>query len=93
MKDVMEAKFSLKTDCNEYYMASKNNVAHYINCKNCFAFRLEGKDFYFPANKVAKIKVIADIFNKHLEPGVAKQLPPEMVERPKNCYGFSDYKA
>ena len=89
--DVMEKNFGLKTDRNEFYVVGKTNVLHHIPCENGFALRLECAPFYFSEDKVAKIKAIADVLNRHFEPGVEKLLPPEMVTRPKDCFGFEDY--
>lgn len=88
----MEKSFDLKTDRNDYYVVGKTNVLHHIPCKNGFALRLECAPFYFSEDKVAKIKTIADVLNRHFEPGVEKPIPPEMVTRPQECFGFEDYK-
>lgn len=92
LADVMEKSFGLKTDRNDYYVVGKTNVLHHIPCKNGFALRLECAPFYFSEDKVAKIKAIADVLNRHFEPSVEKPLPSEMVIRPKDCFGFEDYK-
>lgn len=89
---LMEMKYGLKTDKNEYYVVqAKVNVLHHINCKNGFVLRLESAPFYFAADKVARIQTIADVLNRHFDDEVEKTLPGEMLERPENCFGFSDY--
>ena len=46
----------------------------------------------FDANFLEIAKAIADVFNESFEPGVHKELPPEMVTRPKGRYfGMGDY--
>lgn len=92
LSEVMEKSFNLKTDRNDYYVVGKTNVLHHIPCENGFALRLECAPFYFSEDKVAKIKAIADVLNRHFEPGVEKPIPPEMVTRPQECFGFEDYK-
>ena len=88
----MEELYKLKTDRNDYYTVGKTNILHHIACENGFALRLECVPFYFSEDKVAKIKTIADILNKYFEPDVEKLIPPEMVSRPKDCFGFEGYK-
>ena len=88
----MEELYKLKTDRNDYYTVGKTNILHHIACENGFALRLECVPFYFSEDKVAKIKTIADVLNKYFEPDVEKLIPPEMVSRPKDCFGFEGYK-
>ena len=88
----MEKSYGLKTDRNEYLALGRANVLHHLPCENGFALRLECAPFYFAADKVAKIKTFADVMNRHFEPGVEKPVPQEMISRPKECFGFEDYK-
>lgn len=92
LSKTLEEEFGVKTDCNEYYVASKKMLTHFIPGCNGFALRIECRTIYFPANKIARIKAIADALNRAFEPDIEKQLPPEMLERPKECFGFEDYK-
>lgn len=88
----LESQFSIKTDKNEYYTVNrKDNVLHHIDCKNGFALRIECSCIYFPVDKMAKIKAFADCLNRHFEPDVAKPIPPEMLSRPKECFGYEGY--
>ena len=57
-----------------------------------FALRMECYVIYFASDKMAKIKDMADIINKHLEPGIEKPLPADMLTRPLDCYGYRGYK-
>lgn len=91
LSEVMERDFSLKTDCNEYYKVGKQSILRHIACKNAFALRFECAELYFAEDRVARIKAIADVLNRAFEAGIEKALPPEMVDRPKECFGFEDY--
>ena len=90
--EILESKYSMPVDKNEYYGISKDNLLHRISCKNGFALRMECYVIYFASDKMAKIKDMADIINKHLEPGVEKPLPADMLTRPLDCYGYRGYK-
>jgi len=92
LSKTMEESFAMKTDFNDYYVALKNNLIHRLNVNNGFALRMECKDIYFPTDKMAKIKCIADILNKHFEPEVKKQIPEEMIVKPADWFGFNGYR-
>ena len=90
--EILESKYSMPVDKNEYYGISKDNLLHRISCKNGFALRMECYVIYFAADKMAKIKDMANIINKYLEPGVEKSQPADMLTRPLDCYGYRGYK-
>jgi len=87
----MEERFSMKSDKNKYYVANSKNLAHFINCRNSFSLRFECREIYFPADKIAKMKTVADVLNSHFEPDVQKSLPPEMMTKPEKAFGFESY--
>lgn len=91
MATCLESKYGLKTDKNDYYIASKDNLLHHINCENGFALRIECKDIYFPENKIAVMKSIADIINHCFGTGEDCSFPEEMKHRPQDCFGYSGY--
>lgn len=93
LSGTMEKNFGMKTDKNEYYVIHhRNNVLHHIDCRNGFALRMECVPIYFSADKMAKIKTMAEIMARNFEPEVQKDIPQEMLVRPKECFGFEDYK-
>lgn len=87
----MVKQFNLRVDKNDYYATSKKNIMHHLICKNGFALRLECRDIYFPADKIAKIKLYADLINKHFGTGQSCSFPDEMMKRPENCFGYEGY--
>jgi len=89
----MNLKYSLNCDRNKWYASQKNyNIAYNINADNVFTLRVEAYLWVYDANFLEFTKTIADIFTKHLEPGVVKELPPEMVKRRfGQDFGFTDY--
>lgn len=88
----MEKEFGIKTDKNDYYVVQAGvNLLHRLNCKNGFALRFECQDFYFPSDKLLKLKTISDCLNRHFEPGKDKPIPVEMLTRPKECFGYEGY--
>jgi len=89
--ETIESNYNLKTDKNDYYVTSKNNILHYLHCNNGFALRIECRDIYFPADKIAKFKTIADLINKYFGTGEECRIPDEMVTRPKDCFGYNGY--
>lgn len=92
LSKTLEDGFGLKTDSNDYYTASKKMLVNFIPEANGFALRIECRAIYFPADKMTRIKAIADVMNRAFEPGVVKPLPQEMLERPRECFGYEDYK-
>lgn len=88
---VMEHDFRMPVDRNEFFGITKTNLMHHISCKNGFALRIECYLIYFATDRIAKIKTMADLINKHFEPGVDKPIPAEMLNRPENCSGYRDY--
>ena len=89
----LEDKFSLKTDKNDHYVVNKtDNILKHLDCTNGFALRIECREIYFPADRVARIKEIADCMNRSFEPGVEKQIPQEMKKRPAECFGYTGYE-
>lgn len=88
----MEDEFSLKCDSNDYYVALKNNLIHYLHCRNGFALRIECRDIYFPNDKMAKIKRMAEVINHNFAPDEEMQIPAEMVTRPEDWFGYNGYK-
>ncbi len=92
LSKTLEEGFGVKIDCNDYYVSSKKMLAHFIPGCNGFALRFECRAIYFPANKIARIKAIADALNRAFEPDIEKHLPQEMLEHPRECFGFEDYK-
>lgn len=92
LADALETKYQMPVDKNEYYGVSKENLLHRIACKNGFALRMECYVIYFANDKMAKIKDIADIINRHLEPGVEKPIPADMLVRSEDSYGYRGYK-
>lgn len=91
LSKTLEDGFGIKTDCNDYYMASKKMLVNYIPGANGFAMRMECRTIYFPADKMARIKAIADALNRAFEPEVEKSIPPEMLERPAEGFGYEGY--
>ena len=92
LSKTLEDGFGIKTDSNDYYTASKKMLVNFIPGCNGFALRMECRSIYFPANRLARIKAIADALNRAFEPDVEKSLPPEMIDRPEECFGYEDYK-
>lgn len=93
LSSILEKKYGLQTDRNDYYVIQqKVNLLHHIKCGNGFALRLECASFYFPDDKLEKIKDIADCINRHFEPEMQKTLPPEMLNRPEDCFGYNGYQ-
>lgn len=88
---IMESRYAMPVDRNEYYGVSKDNILHRIACNNGFALRMECYLIYFAADKMSKIKDMADIINKHFEPDVEKSLPKDMLTRPTECLGYRSY--
>lgn len=85
-------RFHLKSDKNEYYPIGGNNLMYHLNCQNGFALRLECRDIYFPADKMAKIKLYADLINKYFGTGTECAFPDEMKKRPADCFGYNGYE-
>ena len=83
--------FDIRTDCNDYYTASSKMLVNFIPGAEGFAMRMECRAIYFPADKMARIKAIADALNRAFEPAVKKRIPPEMLERPADCFGYDGY--
>lgn len=90
--DVMENDFQMPVDRNEYFGITKTNLLHQIECPDGFAIRVECHAIYFSSDRMAKIKAMADIINRHLEPGVDKPIPAEMMTRPDDGFGYRGYK-
>ena len=91
MNSTMTEKFNTPCDKNKYYEVPGNSIAKRLNCKNVLFFRPEGHVIYFSAEKEEMIKTIADVFNRNLEPDIKKSIPPEMLNKPKEAYGFSGF--
>ncbi len=91
LSKTLEDGFGIKTDCNDYYTASKKMLVNFIPGANGFAMRMECRAIYFPADKMARIKAIADTLNRAFEPEVEKAIPPEMLERPTEGFGYEGY--
>ena len=93
MSREMEEKFEYHCDKNEYYILdSKTNLVHFIKQPNAFALRFESKVNILDARRLSTAKTIADVFNRNLEPGVEKPIPPEMLARPEgHDFGMGDY--
>lgn len=93
MTETVGNLYNLKTDKNKYYKVSeKTNIARLLKAKNTFTLRLEAYTYIQNQSRLALAKTIADVFNKHFEPGVEKSIPPEMLARPKgHDFGMQDY--
>lgn len=89
--DVMNKEYSYQCDKNEWYAIGKNNIAYHLKAANVFTLRVECFVWMFDNRYMAVIKDLADCINRVLEPDVQKQLPPEMLKRPKNDFGMQDY--
>ena len=92
LSSTLEDSFGIKTDCNDYYVASQKMLVNLIPGCSGFALRMECRAIYFPADKIARIKAIAEVIARNFEPEAKKTLPPEMLDRPKDCFGYEDYK-
>lgn len=90
--DVMENRFDLPVDRNEYYGVGKDNLMLHLSCRNSFALRMECSSIYFTADRVGKIKAIADCINVHLGTGNIPPMPKDMLTRPQDCFGYVGYK-
>ena len=88
---VMERDYELPVDRNGFYGVTKKNLLHHIGCRNGFALRMESYPIYFAADRVLKIRAMAELINKYFEPGVDKPVPPELLTRPQKCCGYRDY--
>ena len=93
LEEVMTDRYGLHCDKNEWYgVQYKKNVAYHVNAENAFTLRVECYLWAFDANFLEITKAIADVFNEAFEPDMQKELPPEMVARPKgNDFGFGGY--
>lgn len=93
MEEVMSEKYELHCDKNEWYgVQYKTNVAYHVTAENVFTLRVECYLWVYDANFLEITKAIADVFHEVFEPEVHKELPPEMVTRPKgNDFGFGGY--
>ena len=93
MEEVMFGKYGLHCDKNEWYgVQYKKNVAYHVTAENVFTLRVECYLWVYDANFLEITKSIADVFNEAFEPEVHKELPPEMVTRPKGRdFGFGGY--
>lgn len=93
MEETMRTTFELLSDKNKYYGVSPvTNTAMFLKCPNVFTLRIEAFVSVFSDAFLATAKTIADVFNRHFEPDVEKQLPPEMVTRPLgHDFGMDDY--
>jgi hypothetical protein len=89
----MSEKYGLHCDKNEWYgVQYKKNVAYHVTAENVFTLRVECYLWVYDANFLEITKTIADVFHEVFEPEVHKELPPEMVTRPKgNDFGFGGY--
>ena len=86
------SRYEYCCDKNLWYAVGKKNIAHYIKAENVFTLRVEAYVWMFDATYLAVTKDLADIFNEAFEPGVHKELPPEMVKRViGHDFGFGDY--
>ena len=66
LSETMDSQFSINVDKNEYYSINKQNIVlRMINRPNGFVMRFECGSFFFPLDKIAKIKAIADCINRH----------------------------
>ncbi|MBQ7899518.1 MAG: potassium channel family protein [Bacteroidales bacterium] len=91
--DVMDVRYDLKCDRNEWYAVQKEkNIAYHINAENVFTLRVEAYLFTFDNRYLEIVKTLADAFNGALEPEIRKELPCEMLNRRIGYdFGFSDY--
>ncbi len=87
----MTSDFDAPCDKNIYYTVPDNTIAKRLKSKNVFFFRAECQVIYFSSKKCDMIKMIADVFNRHLEPEVKKTIPQEMLKKPKGAYGYRYY--
>ncbi len=79
MVSVMEEKYNLRADKNEWYAILSTNVANHLNAANVFTLRVEAFLWVFDARFLEITKQIADVFNHAFEPDVEKALPPDML--------------
>lgn len=93
MSEILGEKYKYNCDKNQWYpVLNKKNIAYHINADNVFTLRVEAFVWVFDATYLAVTKDVADVFNEVFEPDVHKELPPEMVTRPKgHDFGFGDY--
>ena len=93
MEEYMLRTYNHISDKNKWYGAQKNtNIAYHVTAENVFTLRVEGYLWIFDSNFLEFTKAIADHFRKHLSPGAAEVLPPEMVTRNfGHDFGFGDY--
>ena len=93
MTAVVDSLYGLHTDKNKYYKVSeKTNIARLLKAENTFTLRVEAYTYIQNESRLALVKTIAEIFNKHFESGVEKPIPPEMLKRPKgHDFGMQDY--
>ena len=93
MSEVLGEKYNYSCDKNQWYpVLNKKNIAYHIDAENVFTLRVEAFVWVFDATYLAVTKDVADILNEVFEPEVQKELPPEMVTRPKgHDFGFGDY--
>lgn len=89
--DAMNKEYSYQCDKNEWYAIGKNNIAHHLKATNVFTLRVECFVWMFDNRYMAVIKDLVDCINHVLEPNIQKQLPPEMLKRPKSDFGMQDY--
>lgn len=93
IESVMHEKLNLNCDKNEWYVINpKTNIGSYIDCKNVFTIRVKSRLYVIDTTHVYIAKLMADSFNKILEPEVHKEIPYEMKERQVgHDFGMNDY--
>lgn len=92
VEQIMQERFSLHCDKNEYYAINPKNISHYLQCKNTFNLRVECQICYFDSGSLAKAQIFADVIRNVIEPEKEFTLPFEMIERQKgHDFGFGDY--